>query len=575
MRLLSLSLRDFLAHGDLSIRFTPVTIVVGPNAAGKSSVAHAIAYALTGAARGVRYQTQAAALVHDGASGCRVELRTDAGDYVRTHRPGGRRIALDADLVQTCLWSWWPIQQDAGARQRLFAAIAGPSPLAEASEPAWCAEARLAEATEHLRAGRIDAAEAAAVELRREAKRRLRDVETPTAEPTLDGVDLAASAKRIDDLRRERDRLAAEHASLVAVRSAGLLQDLQSLEAEATRTAAAAAEIEREMAEAERMHHAGAVELASRERQARELRQALAEATGRATAAEEMVKRMQEWRSSCVLSGPGQSIICPIDEQARSTYRRDAARRAARAREECRRLESELAGVEAAIETMHEQGRAYLARKADRERLVAEAARAAERMAEARAAAGRIDEAAARIAEIAPEMTRLSRIVDAATAWVEWSRREQARAAEVAGLRHLLDLAEQACSDLADGGPVRRAAASGAETIVLPPLAADWGMGSLRLAADGSIELHGRPIEWASRSEQYRAGVLIQRLAAERIGWRIVDEADLLDADHRRALQEAAIAELDRVQSIICSTVARSYSPPGALPRGVSMVVLS
>ena len=51
MKLRELRLHDFLNHRDTTIRFGGMTVIAGPNAAGKSAIKDAIEMVFTGAAR--------------------------------------------------------------------------------------------------------------------------------------------------------------------------------------------------------------------------------------------------------------------------------------------------------------------------------------------------------------------------------------------------------------------------------------------------------------------------------------------------------------------------------------------
>lgn len=67
MQITGLDLTNWLAHRHLTARFERMTVIAGPNAAGKSSIADAIAFVLLGAARRVEGKGDRPQLISDGA----------------------------------------------------------------------------------------------------------------------------------------------------------------------------------------------------------------------------------------------------------------------------------------------------------------------------------------------------------------------------------------------------------------------------------------------------------------------------------------------------------------------------
>ena len=110
MLLRTLKLENFMKHASKKIDFAPgVNLIVGPNAAGKSSIYDAIELVLTG--RGSRYSNRSYYAGPNG-DGYRVELELEhAGSvYLITYsyekRSGSARLYRDGKLIaeKTCLW---------------------------------------------------------------------------------------------------------------------------------------------------------------------------------------------------------------------------------------------------------------------------------------------------------------------------------------------------------------------------------------------------------------------------------------------------------------------------------------
>ena len=99
----------------------------------------------------------------------------------------------------------------------------------------------------------------------------------------------------------------------------------------------------------------------------------------------------------------------------------------------------------------------------------------------------------------------------------------------------LVDECNRIDDALKDGGPVKSAiAAGGRELPINGELLEVWGMNDLAWKDNGDILLNGRPIEIASKSEQYRAAAVMGLALAEvgDIGFAALDEFELLDSDN-------------------------------------------
>jgi len=78
MQITGLRLTNWLTHRSLTLSFPPMILIAGPNDSGKSSVADAISFAITGTLRRVDAARERRLLLSEGADRGSVALR--AGD---------------------------------------------------------------------------------------------------------------------------------------------------------------------------------------------------------------------------------------------------------------------------------------------------------------------------------------------------------------------------------------------------------------------------------------------------------------------------------------------------------------
>lgn len=97
MQITSVEIRDFRSLTEAVVPLSPTTtMVLGANGAGKSSLAGAITYALTGACPWTdRKGAGATCLIAHGQSEASVDLATDAGDLRRLVTDSGTRLSFD------------------------------------------------------------------------------------------------------------------------------------------------------------------------------------------------------------------------------------------------------------------------------------------------------------------------------------------------------------------------------------------------------------------------------------------------------------------------------------------------
>ena len=206
----------------------PVTVVMGDNNSGKSSVRDVIEYALTGLlpSRDVVKKTQAGVLALDKSKPFKAGLKVDGAEFSRSAKSAtlaeqeiARRFGRP-ELVAAVLGAFNFVELTPAERADLVRAISSDPEKIRAGALAALKGAGISEADAKYLAGlaaeNMDKAEQAAVEKRREAKRRLD--ETPEDPPakgvSLGGTDWSladTTVKELEDhaaeVRRERKGL--------------------------------------------------------------------------------------------------------------------------------------------------------------------------------------------------------------------------------------------------------------------------------------------------------------------------------------------------------------------------------
>jgi len=123
MKIDSLHLQEFRNHEATEIIFAPLTVIKGNNAAGKTSIRHAIEVALTGRAeftdKGGRGLSDA---VRVGAKKALVSIAIDQGEVVRTVSPTGTSLQI-ADWTGTATAQQDLLYQKLGADADLISAL--------------------------------------------------------------------------------------------------------------------------------------------------------------------------------------------------------------------------------------------------------------------------------------------------------------------------------------------------------------------------------------------------------------------------------------------------------------------
>lgn len=262
MKLTSLTMTNFGCHEATHIDFAPLTVICGKNDQGKSTVAEAIQWALTGRARGIDGRGAGADdLIRIGADAASAMLASDVdGNGMQTLRAKARGKAAkvagapvtDPDIIQAVLDSPHFLRLPQ-ARQAEILTVAGRVQMTVAEIAAEAEAAGLsADAVEMIRAGltkRIGAAEIvpsvvvadlykSAYEQRRSAKAELKALVDTSAGATLGPTPTveeiaemeAAHARAAEAARAATEGVALRKAALGQVETAQ--RELASLRAQ-------------------------------------------------------------------------------------------------------------------------------------------------------------------------------------------------------------------------------------------------------------------------------------------------------------------------------------------------------
>lgn len=578
MRIRRLRLEHYRSYRFADLPFTEErTVIVGPNASGKSSLGEAILWALTGRARDLDAAGRGTrAILADPSRATRVTVEIDGLGPV-TRVTDGRQTTLD----------WGPPADGIGPvasgalgerQQQLFERLGASEDLLRVALDPWGAlsldhaEARalllrllrvevdLGEAlgavagARRVSADALDRIEAAAREQRLAAKRRLQALGTPREPERPAGPDPEALRAQLQALQaqaaaeqRRADRQAGRREALEA-RRAALARERDAVEAERRRQNVDGLRARREALRAEQASLAGALEgtdPSALDREIAERQQAL-------RTIEAVVARLRQHEPArgCVIHGavpcqtPGAAFgaaLAELDQHAQQLRDRLAAdqarlttRRSQAARQ--RELDQEAAALEVAL--AHAEGLRARAEALERDLAALDHALAEEPPPpEPTPAAPR--------ESLADALAGLEAALDA------WRRYEVARAryeeqvAAVERARQEVEQLDRLCHALGPRG-VRATALTEALEAFTASVNAHLGAWGYALAISPEpwqLVVNGRAVASLSKSERWRVSVALQlaMVAASGLGVAFVDEADGLDRANNAILAELVL----------------------------------
>lgn len=129
-------------------------------------------------------------------------------------------------------------------------------------------------------------------------------------------------------------------------------------------------------------------------------------------------------------------------------------------------------------------------------------------------------------------------------------------------LKDLIAECDRIDAALKDGGPVKGAIAAGGRSLPInKSLLKLWGMEALEWRDAGEISLGNVPIEYASDSERYRAGCVMGLALADvsNIGIAALDGFEILDPGNANAFMQV-VSELNINNVLILSSTDKDYS---------------
>jgi len=508
----------------------PVTMFIGRNAQGKSSIRDAIAFALTGMARGITKAKDHALLANDGGKAMEVTLTyEDEGDDCITRRDakGGFKGALDSPLIAYCLE---PLRfMGLAAKERaaiLTAALGSQEDVVQAVLARHLPNIDDDIAME-IRSSGIDRfnveqlREKGFVTCRRVYKRELAQIPSACGGPRPEsyglpaGFDAGAAESAFGELEVLEKRIE-KGQQMVGARQAALQRQAESV---------------------------------ALDKQIDEL-QSQRQPVGKGVDFDEVVQRLgQVDVLLTLLEQAQQTSLCPVcgkagvpvefvkvgnelaawAEKYRATVERVQRAEAANAR-----IDTQIDGLVARLEALRSQDSATLP-------------------------AGSQD----RLAELQQQRDHLQTQVQAYRRFCEDLGRFQAGQQRAERLRELIAECDEAVDLLKDGGVIQsEIAAAGRALPIHEALKEAWGVQDFEIHDNGEIVLHGRPIELASTSEQYRVAGLVGLALAQigGVGFAALDGFEVLTSRLRNRFLSAI--EDAGVENVLVFCSAENGVPP-------------
>ena len=526
MRLKGIEIKRFAGIREAQIDLgRPVTMFIGHNAQGKSSIRDAIAFALTGMARGITKAKDHGLLANDGGKAMEVTLTyEDEGDDCITRRDakGGFKGVIENPLLPYCLE---PLRfMGLAAKERaaiLTAALGSQEDVVQAVLARHLPNIDDDIAME-IRSSGIDRLnveqlrEKGFVTCRRVYKRELAQIATepPTAESYgLPGdFEAGAAEEQLEVLERRIEK----GQQMVGARQAALQRQAEAV---------------------------------ALDRQIDEL-QSQRQPVGKGVDFDEIVQRLgQVDVLLTLLEQAQQTSLCPVcgkagvpaefvkignemaawAEKYRATVERVQRAEAANAR-----IDTQIDGLVARLEALRSQDSATLP-------------------------AGSQD----RLAELQQQRDHLQTQVQAYRRFCEDLGRFQAGQQRAERLRELIAECDEAVDLLKDGGVIQsEIAAAGRALPIHEALKEAWGVQDFEIHDNGEIVLHGRPIELASTSEQYRVAGLVGLALAQigGVGFAALDGFEVLTSRLRNRFLSAI--EDAGVENVLVFCSAENGVPP-------------
>ena len=536
-----LEVADFLGlrHADMDLT-APCHLVVGANGAGKSCIVDALTMVFTGRvpARGYHKKNQSPQMVNRdyGSPEYRIFCKTNSGLYEATAKGAGNppygddfALMLDPQVV---------LGMAPAARQAAFAALQRGDTGEAIVEYLKQEEPGFGEDIQNRCKKSLDAAQKWAVEQRQIAGRTVKKLQANAPKPAPVVVTVADQNYNLADERCAPEKIVAKQQEAMNTLARLEAIDKSGVEVESIKQVNDA-----HRAQITSLPAPEGLKDAAKKAAAAATKAGTAHSNARAKAAG--IEKELEITYANLEQIDGLKAKCPTCLQGLTEAHVATCREAYKA--DIKLLHADL---RAATEKANEaKSKAAAANKASRmaAESVEENKRAFEHIGdqiaqnEAYMAEVRDNQHAEAIAKLKIRVDHLSQLREAVANYREWLVGDKNRQLMLAEAEGTIDEMNALDDLLKPDGELRKIAnADVAGAQIDQPLAKAWGMQSLMLQADGTIELYGAPVECASKSERWRAGVLLAELLARHAGYGILllDGIDILDVPGRRALLE-------------------------------------
>ncbi len=566
MKLEKLTIDDFLGipHADLDLS-APVTVILGDNGNGKSSVKDALEFIFSGGvveSRGYTKKNQAEALQHAGGGKMSVSLIADGKTYSRTAK-SGHSPALDPDLAVIAVNPQRVLRLSAKERQGIFGSIL--------SKPDTSAKIikRLGELGfdyNEKEIADLDKLQKEAIQNRRDAKNTVENLTQQTASKPAEQIEIAGQSfsladwptDKIGGLIAERTRtrddaqrkLGAAQKELAEIGEPPVVTGLNEMRLELVKQLKdAQSATNSKIIDSFRTEVARADDVVRGKQRFVDMAKTALDTINRSI---DSINKMTGTCPTCQRKLTKESKVAVVAELEAQKLAKTS---------ELRNLEDGLhdaMGLQQDAQTKYES--AIAQQKTDAEQiagieqnirdiddLVRKAARHPVLLESVESLKKEIETLDAKLAN-------LNTLKNASVAYMAYETANKQTDENIrAGTETIkrMDLLDQL---LKPDGEIRQLANEDLAAAQFDmALAEAWGMESLALGPDGMITLFGRPIEAASQSEQYRAGVLLAELLSRelKLGILVLDGLDILSNQTRAALNDRLAEWTETFESII------------------------
>lgn len=567
MKIKSLAIENFLrirqAQLDLS---APVNIFLGSNKQGKSSIRDAVRFAFTGLVptRGYTKKNQAGKLATRGSrDGMSVTVETDQGMISRNEK-AGTKLGVDPQIMEIVCNPQAVLEMKPADRQTVFGALFRHTDTTAKIDEYLSKTNGFSPEVYKRCHGDLGEAKKWAVEQRRIAKRVIEELaevvkHAPASVIEVDGrtfdfakLNMSDLDGRIQQRTKERDELVKRTKN--DFDPEWVKQNIAALEADLKGLNRAA--LEAELESTQRM-------FADTEKKRSEGDRRVGELKGELNLISNRLKVLKSISGGCDCPTCGQKVDAKTMErlvrelenavQLIEFDMNDQAKRNGEKSVELSGLSQKLTAIREKIGKLD----------ADRRAMEKEIERFKLMLKDAEGTAG--DDVAAKMQEVDDSLAKLQKIKAGLAAYLSYQQQN----ADIADRRKKAEgTVEQ--MDKLDGllkpdGELQKIANDTLQELEFDgPLQVGWGMESLKLDADGSITFEGDPIEAASDSEKFEAGILLAELLSRQMnqGILILDGLDILDPKNRNVLFSRLPNWMTRYKTILLlSTVPQKPTP--------------